>query len=92
MKQKRYTDEQAIKLMRKIEASLDEGTSVEQACKAGGVAPGTFYRWRRLFGGLQDTQIKRLRELERENRRLKKIVANQALDADILKEALKVKI
>jgi len=92
MKRKKYTDEQAVKITRSVEASVGAGQSVELACKAERVSPPTFYRWKRQFGGMVDSQIKHLRVLEKENRRLKKIVADQALDAEILREALKVKI
>jgi len=66
---------------------LSQGKSVGEVCRQLNVSENTYYRWRREYGGLEIDQAKRLRELEKENQRLKKLVAEQALDNAILKEA-----
>ena len=87
MPRKRHTTEQIIHKLREADVALSQGETVAQVCKRLGVTEQTYYRWRREFGGLKMDQAKRLRELERENARLKKVVADQALDNAILKEA-----
>jgi len=89
MARKRFSTEQVIRLLREAEVELAKGKSVDVVCKKIGVTPNTYYRWRKEYGGLRMDQAKRLKELERENTRLKKIVADQALDNAILKEAAK---
>jgi transposase-like protein len=86
MARKRYTAEQIIRMLREAEVELAKGLSVGVACKKLGVTPNTYYRWRKEYGGLRVNQAKRLKELERENARLKKIVADKELDIAILKE------
>jgi transposase-like protein len=83
----RHTAEQIIHKLREAEIALSQGQSVGTACKQIEVTPQTYYRWRKEYGGLRTDQAKRLRELERENGQLKKLVADQALDNAILKEA-----
>lgn len=83
----RHTAEQIILKLREAEIALSQGQSVSAACKQIEVTPQTYYRWRKEYGGLRTDQAKRLRELERENGRLKKLVADQALDNSILREA-----
>jgi transposase-like protein len=83
----RHTAEQIIHKLREAEIALSQGQSVSAACKQIEVTPQTYYRWRKEYGGLRTDQAKRLRELERENGQLKKLVADQALDNAILKEA-----
>jgi len=79
--------EQIIGKLREAEVELSRGKKVPQVCKQLGVTEQTYYRWRKEYGGLRVDQAKRFRELERENARLKKLVADMALDNDILKEA-----
>ena len=83
----RHTAEQIIHKLREAEIALSQGQSVSAACKQIEVTPQTYSRWRKEYGGLRTDQAKRLRELERENGQLKKLVADQALDNAILKEA-----
>jgi transposase-like protein len=87
MPRKRYTSEQIISKLREAEVELARGKKVPQVCKQLEVAEQTYYRWRKEYGGLRVDQAKRFRDLERENARLKKLVADMALDNDILREA-----
>ena len=86
MKKKRHSPEQIITKLRQIEVELSKGQSTGQACRKAGITEQTYYRWRKEYGGLRVDQAKRLKELEKENVRLKKLVADQALDLPILKE------
>jgi len=81
-----YTPEQAVIKMREIDVLVAQGKSAPEACKLSQVSKDTYYRWRKEFGGMQIDQVKRLKDLERENARLKKVVADLALDNSILKE------
>ena len=87
MRQKRFSVEQIVNKLRQAEVSVAQGQTVVQACKALGITEQTYYRWRKEYGGLRTDQAKRLKELEKENARLRKLVANQALDMEILREA-----
>ena len=87
MARKRYKAEDIIQHLRTAEIEQGKGSTLEQAAKKIGVSPQTLIRWKKEFGGLRVDQAKRLRDLEKENTRLKKIVADQALDIDILKVA-----
>lgn len=87
MSRRRHTAEQIIHKLREAEVELGNGATVGQAAKKIGVAEQTYYRWRAEYGGLRLDQAKRLKALEKENVRLKKLVAEQALDVAILKEA-----
>ena len=87
MARKRYSAEQIIKKLREAEVLQAQGQTVEQVVRQLGVTNQTYYRWRKEYGGLKVDQAKRLKELEKENTRLKKLVAEQALDMAILKEA-----
>ena len=87
MSQKRHSPEQIINKLRQAEVELAKGATVAQACKKIGVTDHTYYRWRAEYGGMRVDQAKRLKQLEQENTRLKKLVAEQALDNAILKEA-----
>lgn len=87
MPRKRYTAEQIITKLREAEVELAKGQSIGQVCRKLGIGEQTYYRWRREYGGLRVDQARKLKDLERENTRLKKVVADQALDIAILKEA-----
>ena len=87
MARKRHTPEEIIHKLREAEVELAKGQALGVVCKKIEVTEQTYYRWRKEYGGLRQDQAKRLRELERENTRLKKVVADQALDNAILKEA-----
>ena len=86
MGRKSFTTEQIISKLREAEVEISQGSTVAQVVRKIGITEQTYYRWRREYGGLRMDQAKRLRELERENTRLKKVVAEQALDIAILKE------
>lgn len=87
MATKRYTAEQIISKLREAEVLLAKGISVSQASKQIGVVEQTYYRWRREYGGLKIAQAKRFKEMEKENSRLRKAVADLTLDKLILQEA-----
>jgi len=87
MARQRYSAEQIIYKLREADVELSKRTVVKQVCRQLGVTDKTYYRWRREYGGLKVDQAKRRKELEAENARLKRIVANQAIDMAILKEA-----
>lgn len=88
---KRFTAEQIINKLREADVGLAKGLHVAEVCRKLEVHEQTYYRWRREYGGLKVNQARRLKELERENGRLKRVVADQALDMAILKEAASVK-
>ena len=87
MVRKTYTAEQIINKLREAEVLLGQGNTIGEASRKIGVTEQTYYRWRREYGGMRVEQAKRLKELERENTRLKKLVADLSLDISILKEA-----
>ena len=87
MARKRHTPEQIISKLRQVEIELGKGRPVRDVVKQIAITEQTYYRWRKEYGGLRLDQARRLKQLERENARLKRIVANQALDNAILKEA-----
>jgi transposase-like protein len=87
MGRQRFTAEGIVRKLREAEVDLSRGQTLAQVCKKIGVCEQTYYRWRKEYGGLRLGQAKHLRELERENARLKKLVAEQALEISILKEA-----
>jgi putative transposase len=89
MRRKRHSPEQIIRKLREAEAELSSGTSIEVVCKKLEISEATFHRWKSEYGGMKADEVKRLKELEKENGRLKKIVADLELDKEILKEALK---
>jgi transposase-like protein len=89
MSKRRYTPEDIVKLLREVEVFQSQGQSVVEACRQIGVTEQTYYRWRKEYGGLQVDQARRFKDLERENARLKKLVADLSLDNQILKEASK---
>ena len=85
-KRRRYTPEQIIMKLREAEVLLSQGQTVVQACKAIEISEQTYYRWRKEYGGMNIPQAKQFKELEKENARLKKLVADLSLDNAILKE------
>lgn len=88
MARKRYTVEQIIAKLREAEVELAKGAKTVEACRKLGISEQTYYRWRKEYGGLRTDQARRLKELERENARLKKLLAESMLDNAILKEAV----
>ena len=87
MAKKRHTAEQIISKLREAEVLLAKGTKIPIACRKIGMTEQTYYRWRKEYGGVRTNQIKRLKELEKQNARLKRVVADLTLDNAILKEA-----
>lgn len=87
MARKRFTSEQIITHLRQVEVLVSEGKTTGDACRQLGITEQTFYRWRKEYGGMEVEQVKRLKALEQENARLKRVVADQVLDIAILKEA-----
>jgi len=88
MGRKRFTIESIVRMLREAEVELAGGQTVKQVSKKLGINEQTYYRWRKEYGGIRMDQAKRLKELESENGRLKRLVADQALDMLILKEAV----
>jgi putative transposase len=86
MKRRRHTPEQIIRKLAEGERLLGQGKPIEEVARHLEVTEATWYRWRNQYGGMKADDAKRLKELERENARLKKIVADQALDIDMLRE------
>ena len=86
MKRRRHTPEQVVRKLREAERMLAEGKSIAEVAKELEVSENTFHRWRAQYGGMKADEAKRLKSLEVENQRLKKLVAEQALDIDMLKE------
>jgi putative transposase len=86
MPMKRYKPEQVVNLLRQIEVEIANGKTTPQACKEAEITVQTYYRWRKEYGGLKLDQAKRLKELERENAKLKRLVAELSLEKQILKD------
>ncbi len=86
MRRKRHTPQEVITKLREAEAELNQGAAVEAVCRNLEISEQTFHRWRHLYGGMKGPEMARLKGLERENQRLRKIVAQQAMDIDALKE------
>jgi transposase-like protein len=89
MGRKRYTAEQIIGMLREAEVLQSQGMTIGEISRKLGITEQTYYRWRKEYGGMRVDQAKRLKELEKENVRLKRLVADLSLDKDILKEALR---
>ena len=86
MAKKRFKAEQIVLMLREAEVQLAKGLNVEEVARSLGIAPQSYYRWRKEYGGMKVDQAKRLKELEQENSRLKRLVADLSLDNSILKE------
>ena len=91
MKRKRHTTEEIIKKLREAAGQISAGKSVEEAARQIGVSVPTYHRWKEKYGGADQNTVKRLRELEKENGRLKRLVDDQALDNAMLKELVEGK-
>jgi putative transposase len=89
MPQKRYQVDQIIPMLRRADVELGKGKKVPEVCRVLGIAQQTYFRWRQKYGGMAPEMAKELKALQKENARLKKMVAEQALDMEILKEAAK---
>jgi putative transposase len=85
---KRFSEEQIVAILREAES---EGKTVAQLCRTHGVSEPTFYNWRRKFGAMSEPEVRRLRELEKENGRLKRLLAERDVEIDVIKEFLKKK-
>ena len=88
MSRKRYTPEQIIRMLREAEVLLSQGRKTGEVCRRLGIPEQRYYRWSKKYGGLKIDQAKRLKELEKENARLRKVVSDLTLDKLILKEAI----
>lgn len=84
---KRHSPEQIVALLRQADVELGKGRKVPELCKQLGISEQTYYRWRQKYGGMDPLMAKQLKEMQNENARLKRLVADQALDIQILKEA-----
>ena len=89
MGRKIYSPEKIVRKLREAEVLISQGNTIAQTSRLLGITEQTYYRWRKQYGGMQVSQAKRLKELESENARLKKLVADLSLDKAILKEAAK---
>jgi transposase-like protein len=89
MARKRHSSEQIIRKLREAEAEMSRGATIGAVCTKLEISEQTFHRWRNQYGGMKEDDMKRLKTLEEENRRLKRLVADQALDMQILREAAK---
>jgi putative transposase len=87
MKRSRFSEQQIAFILRQAE----EGTPVAEVCRKAGVSEATYYNWRKKYGGLMPSEMKRLKQLEEENARLKKIVADLSLDKEMLQDVIKRK-
>lgn len=88
MARKRFSDEDILKVLRQIELDLAGGSDIKSACRSAGVSDGTYYKWRKRYGGMGRSQLQEHKALEKENARLKRIVTDLELDKVILKESL----
>ena len=88
MKKSRFTDQQIAFALQQAEG----GTPIEEVCRKMGVSQATFFRWKKVYGGLMPSEVRKLKQLEEENRRLRKLVADLTLDKEMLTEVIKKKI
>ena len=86
---KRYKPEQIVTILREIDVKTVNGITIPEACKQAGISEHTYYRWRKIYGGLKVDQARKLKEIEAENSRLKKLVADLSLREAMLKEVVK---
>jgi len=86
MPKKRFSAEQIVILLRQIEVLISQGKSAPIACRDAGISQQSYYRWRKEYGGLELDQARRLKDLEKENARLKRLVADLSLDKQVLKD------
>jgi putative transposase len=86
MAKRRYTAEEIVTVLRQVEVAIANGKATPHACRESGITEQTYYRWRKEYGGLKLEQAKRLKELERENSRLKRLVAELSLEKQILQD------
>lgn len=89
MKRRKYSPEQVVKKLRQADAALSSGSTVEQVCRQLEISDATYYNWRKQYGQMKLDQVKNLKSLQKENARLKKLVADLSLDKAILEEALR---
>jgi len=87
MSKKKFTAEQIVSMLREAEVQLAKGQNIAEVCRGLGITDQTYYRWRKEYGGLRVDQARRLKQLEQENTKLKKVIADLVLDKAILKEA-----
>ena len=88
MKRSRFTEQQIAFILK----PFDDGTRVEEICRKAGISIQTYYRWRSQYGGLMPSEVKRLKQLEEENVRLKRLVANLSLDKEMLQDVIRRKM
>ena len=88
MKRSRFSEQQIAYILRQAE----EGTSVEEVCRKAGISEATYYNWRKKYGGLMPSEMKRLKQLDEENHRLKKLVADLSLDKEMLQDVIRRKL
>ncbi|MEL7029501.1 MAG: transposase [Pseudomonadota bacterium] len=88
MARKRFSDEDVLGLLRQIEVELSSGADTPAACRSAGVSTATYYSWRKRYGGMGKSQLHQMKAIEKENQRLKRVVAELELDKVILKESL----
>jgi len=86
MPKKRFSAEQIVTLLRQIEVSMSQGKGAPVACREAGISQQSYYRWRKEYGGLEIDQARRMKDLERENIRLKRLVADLSLEKQVLKD------
>jgi transposase-like protein len=89
MPRKNYTIEQIISKLREAEVLLSQGQTAGEVCRSFNISEQTYYRWRKEYGGIRTNQVRRLKELEKENTQLKKLVADLSLDNSILRETVR---
>ena len=88
MKKSRFSDQQIAFILKQA----DDGTSVEEVCRKAGISQQTYYRWRKKYAGLMPSEVRRLKQLEEENSRLKRMVADLSLDKDMLQDVIRRKL
>jgi len=88
MKRSRFSEQQIAFILRQAE----EGTRVEEVCRKAGISEATYYNWRKKYGGLMPSEMKRLKQLDEENQRLKKLVAELSLDKEMLQDVIRRKL